>query len=84
MDVFVRLCELVRYADDIVCTVRYVRDAERSEQALKNRFNRFSLEIHPEKSRRMSFGRYEAQNASNSHSTPKFSHSAYFLTKIFV
>ena len=57
-------CELVRYADDFVCAVRYVRDAERIERALKNRFNRFSLEIHPEKSRRMSFGRYEAQNAS--------------------
>lgn len=57
-------CELVRYADDFVCVVQYERDAVRIEQALKNRFERFSLEIHPEKSKRMSFGRFEAQNAS--------------------
>lgn len=56
-------CEMVRYADDFVCVVQYQRDALRIERALKNRFNRFSLEIHPEKSRRMSFGRFEARNA---------------------
>ncbi len=56
-------CELVRYADDFVCVVQFERDALRIERALKNRFARFFLEIHPEKSRRMSFGRYEAQNA---------------------
>ena len=33
-------CELVRYADDFVCVVRYADDAERIEQALKNRFNK--------------------------------------------
>ena len=31
-------CELVRYADDFVCVVRYADDAERIERALKNRF----------------------------------------------
>ena len=57
-------CEMVRYADDFVCVVQYQQDALRIERALKNRFNRFSLEIHPEKSRRLSFGRYEARNAA--------------------
>jgi RNA-directed DNA polymerase len=57
-------CEIVRYADDFVCVVQNEREAVRIEKALKNRFNRFSLEIHPEKSRRMSFGRYESQNAA--------------------
>lgn len=57
-------CEIVRYADDFVCVVQFEHDAERIERALKNRLNRFSLEIHPEKSRRISFGRYEAQNAA--------------------
>ncbi len=57
-------CELVRYADDFVCVVQYEQDARRIERALKGRFNRYALELHPEKSRRMSFGRYEAQNAA--------------------
>ncbi|WP_136078771.1 group II intron reverse transcriptase/maturase [Pontiella desulfatans] len=56
-------CELVRYADDFVCVVQYEQDAQRIERVLKKRFERYALEIHPEKSRRMSFGRYEAENA---------------------
>jgi RNA-directed DNA polymerase len=58
-------CEIVRYADDFVCMVQYERDAKRIEKAFKNRFNRFDLEIHPDKSGRISFGRYEFQNAKN-------------------
>jgi group II intron reverse transcriptase/maturase len=56
-------CEIVRYADDFVCVVQYADDAEQIEKALKNRFNKFKLEIHPEKSRRFTFGRYEKKNA---------------------
>jgi RNA-directed DNA polymerase len=56
-------CELVRYADDFVCVVRYVGEAERIEKALKARFNKYGLEIHPIKSRRISFGHYERENA---------------------
>ena len=56
-------CELVRYADDFVCTVQYGDDAERIEKALKHRFEKHGLEIHPEKSRKFSFGRYEKVNA---------------------
>jgi len=33
------------------------------ERALKNRFNKYGLEIHPTKSRTISFGKYEQQNA---------------------
>ena len=58
-------CELVRYADDFVCVVRYGDDARRIEQALKNRFNKYGLEIHPTKSRNISFGRFERQNAKS-------------------
>jgi len=57
------ICELVRYADDFVCAVQYEDDAERIEKALKKRFNRYGLEIHPKKSRRISFGKYEPRNA---------------------
>lgn len=56
-------CEIVRYADDFVCVVQHARDAERIEKVLKHRFSRFELELHPEKSRRFSFGRYEKINA---------------------
>ena len=56
-------CEIVRYADDFVCVVRYADDAERIERALRNRFTKFSLELHPTKSRKFSFGRFERGNA---------------------
>ena len=56
-------CFLVRYADDFVCTIRYQDDARHIEQALRERFTQFDLELHPEKTRVISFGRYERENA---------------------
>jgi group II intron reverse transcriptase/maturase len=56
-------CELIRYADDFVCLVRYVDDAQRIEQWVKERFEEYGLQIHPTKSRRISFGRFEKENA---------------------
>lgn len=56
-------CELTRFADDFVCTVRYQDDAKIIEQALKQRFEEFGMEIHPTKSRNISFGRFEKENA---------------------
>lgn len=56
-------CYLVRYADDFICMVQYASDAEHIEQALRQRFVKFDLELHPEKSRVLSFGRYERRNA---------------------
>lgn len=53
----------MRYADDFVCVVRYTDDADRIERAFKNRFNKYDLEIHPTKSRKFSFGRFERENA---------------------
>jgi len=63
-------CELVRYADDFICVVRYADDAERIEQALKNRFEKYDLEIHPTKSRRFTFGRFERENARKQNRKP--------------
>jgi len=63
-------CELVRYADDFVCVVRYADDAERIEQALKNRFNKYGLEIHPTKSRRITFGRFERAKSRGQNRKP--------------
>ena len=56
-------CHLVRYADDFICMVQYANDAKHIEQALRERFAKFDLELHPEKTRVISFGRYERENA---------------------
>jgi group II intron reverse transcriptase/maturase len=54
---------LVRYADDWLCLVRYQEDARYIERALRERFKKFGLELHPEKTRVISFGPYERENA---------------------
>jgi RNA-directed DNA polymerase len=54
---------LVRYADDFVCMVQYVNDAQYIERAMRERFAKFDLELHSEKTRTISFGRYERENA---------------------
>jgi RNA-directed DNA polymerase len=56
-------CFLVRYADDFVCLVQYQDDAQAMLLALRERFTQFDLALHPEKTRVISFGRYERQNA---------------------
>jgi RNA-directed DNA polymerase len=56
-------CHLVRYADDFICMVQYQDEAQRIEQVLRERFARFDLELHPKKTRVISFGRYERENA---------------------
>jgi len=58
-------CGLIRYADDFVCFVSLKKDADRIEKALKSRFNKYNLELHPEKSSNLSFGRFEQENAKN-------------------
>lgn len=63
-------CELIRYADDFVCVAQFAADAERIERAVINRFRKYGLEIHPTKSRRISFGRYEKQNADRQNRKP--------------
>lgn len=53
---------LVRFADDIVCGFQYRSDAERFWADLRDRFARFNLELHPEKTRLLEFGRFAAHN----------------------
>ena len=61
---------LVRYADDAVCLMQKQADAERTREALKERFARYELELHPEKTRVLSFGRYERENAERTGRKP--------------
>ena len=56
-------CHLVRYADDFVCMVQYPETAQVIETMLRQRFEKFGLTLHPEKTRIISFGRNERGNA---------------------
>ncbi len=58
-------CELVRYADDFVCMVQYKNDALKIKRALENRFTKYDLTLHPDKTRVFSFGRFERGNSKN-------------------
>ena len=49
---------VVRYADDIVVGFEHEADARRFWDAMRTRFEQFSLELHPEKTRLIEFGRY--------------------------
>jgi RNA-directed DNA polymerase len=64
------VCFLVRYADDFVCMVQYQDDALHILEALRKRFTQFDLGLHPEKTRVISFGRYERQNAQRQKRRP--------------
>ena len=54
---------LIRYADDFLIMVQKQSDACMIEQALRDRFKKFSLTLHPEKTRTISFSRKEPENA---------------------
>ena len=49
---------VVRYADDFVVGFEHRQDAERFLAELRERFNRFGLELHPDKTRLIEFGRF--------------------------
>jgi group II intron reverse transcriptase/maturase len=52
---------IVRYADDFVMGFQHRDDAERCLRALRKRLVEFGLELHPEKTRLIEFGRYAAE-----------------------
>jgi RNA-directed DNA polymerase len=56
-------CHLVRYADDFIVMVRYQDDAQKLMHVLRERFEQFGLQLHPDKTRVISFGRFEPENA---------------------
>src|SRR5712671_3087325 len=53
---------VVRFADDFVVGFQYLGDAERFLADLRERFAKFNLELHPDKTRLIEFGRFAAQN----------------------
>jgi hypothetical protein len=55
-------CGLVIYADDFVATFQNKDEAERFLEAVKERFKEFGLELEPEKTRLIEFGRFAQDN----------------------
>ena len=53
---------VVRYADDIVLGFQYLTDADRFRENLAERLRKFGLELHPDKTRRIEFGRFAEPN----------------------
>jgi RNA-directed DNA polymerase len=53
---------VVRWADDFIVGFQYEWEAKRFLAGLKERFRKFGLELHPEKTKLIEFGRYAASN----------------------
>jgi RNA-directed DNA polymerase len=53
---------IVRYADDLVVGFQHRNEAERFLEEFKDRLAKFGLELHPEKTRLIEFGRYAARD----------------------
>ena len=50
-------CFLIRYADDFIMGFQLESDAKRIMEVLPKRFNRYELELHPEKTKLIPFGK---------------------------
>jgi RNA-directed DNA polymerase len=53
---------VVRYADDAILGFQYRTDADRFLENLRERLAKFGLELHPDKTRRIEFGRFAEEN----------------------
>jgi RNA-directed DNA polymerase len=53
---------IVRWADDFIVGFEYREDAERFLTGLRERFAKFGLELHPDKTRLIEFGRHAARD----------------------
>jgi nucleoid DNA-binding protein len=53
---------VVRYADDLVVGFQHRTDAERFLKEFRDRLAKFGLELHPDKTRLIEFGRFAARD----------------------
>ena len=53
---------VTRFADDFVVGFEHLGDAKQFLRDLRSRFAKFNLELHPEKTRLLQFGRFAARN----------------------
>lgn len=61
---------VTRWADDFIVGFQYRADAMRFQQELKERLQKFCLELHPEKTRLLEFGKF-AEKGRAEHGEPK-------------
>ncbi len=54
---------LIRYADDFICTFELEEDARRFQEVLAKRLGRYSLELAPDKTKLIRFGRFAVRDA---------------------
>lgn len=55
-------CYITVYADDYVCCFQYKKEAEDFLEMVKERLNKFNLELEPTKTRLIEFGRFAKSN----------------------
>src|SRR5499425_2518224 len=53
---------VIRFADDTIVGFQYRTDADRFLENLRERLAMFGLELHPDKTRRIEFGRFAEEN----------------------
>ena len=53
---------VIRFADDTIAGFQYQTDADHFLKNLRERLGKFGLELHPDKTRRIEFGRFAEQN----------------------
>jgi group II intron reverse transcriptase/maturase len=53
---------ITRFADDFICGFEHLGDAKQFLRDLRERLAKFGLELHPDKTRLIKFGRYAAKN----------------------
>jgi group II intron reverse transcriptase/maturase len=53
---------IVRFADDLIVGFEHENDARRFREAMRERLRKFSLSLHPDKTRLIEFGRHAASN----------------------
>jgi len=53
---------VVRYADDIILGFQHQAEADRFLENFRERLGKFGLELHPDKTRRIEFGRFAEHN----------------------
>jgi hypothetical protein len=68
---------VVRYADDNALGFQYRAEADRFLEDFRERLARFGLELHPDKTRRIEFGRFAQQSRKQRGKGKPFLHHAF-------
>ena len=63
--------KIIRFADDVVICFQHQTDARRFLDEMRTRLGQFSLELHPEKTRLLQFGRFAAERMAKQKLRPE-------------